>query len=71
MTERVEDKSNDCGKAISDLERCAWNELLNAFQINDASIHRRGPRFLGTMGKRGRHDDLLGLTNFTRQSIVG
>ena len=28
MTERPEDKSNDCGRAISILEKFTWNELL-------------------------------------------
>ena len=32
MTERLEDKSNDCGRSISDLESFTWNELLNPFK---------------------------------------
>ena len=31
MMERPYDKSTDCGRAISDLERYMWNELLNIF----------------------------------------
>ena len=30
MTERPEDKSHDCGRAISELERFTWRELLNS-----------------------------------------
>lgn len=40
MTERVQDKSNGCGRAISDLERYTWNELLDAFQIKCSFIHQ-------------------------------
>ena len=35
MTERREDKSNDCGRAISDPEKLIWNGLLNGFQVVD------------------------------------
>ena len=45
MTERVQDKSKDCGRAISDLERFTWGELLNAFQVQDKFVHQGGPRF--------------------------
>ena len=33
MTERSHDKSNYCGRVISELERNTWNGLLDAFQI--------------------------------------
>lgn len=39
ITERPEDKSNDCGRAISELEQFTWNGFLNAFQIHDPFIH--------------------------------
>ena len=39
MTERAQDKSNDCGKAISDIERLTWNGLINAFQLQDGGGH--------------------------------
>lgn len=32
MTERLQ--SNNCERAISNLERYTWNELLNAFHIS-------------------------------------
>ena len=54
MTERPQDKSNDCGWAISDLERFTWNGLLNAFQIQDTYIHQGGPRFSWNNGQMGR-----------------
>ena len=31
MTKKPDDKSNDGGRAISDLERFSWNKLLIAF----------------------------------------
>ena len=45
MTERRQDKSNDCGRAISEVEKLTWNGLLNAFQLNDPFIYQGGPRF--------------------------
>ena len=32
MTERPQDKSNKCGRAISEIERTTWNGLLNIFK---------------------------------------
>lgn len=52
MTERPEDKSNDCERAISNLERLIWNELLNAFQVNDYFLHQGGPRFSWDNGQK-------------------
>ena len=31
MIERVQDKSNDCGRAISEVEMVIWSGLLNGF----------------------------------------
>ena len=53
MTKRLHDISNDCRRAISDLKRYTWNELLNAFQIRDTFIHQRGPRFSWNNRHRG------------------
>lgn len=52
MTERLNDKSNDCGRAISDLENFSWNELLNALQYRHSFGSQGGHNFLGIMGKR-------------------
>ena len=43
MIERPNDKSNNYGSAINDLERYNWNDLLMAIQIQDTFIHQRGP----------------------------
>lgn len=43
--ERSQDKSNDCVRAISKLERATWIGLLNAFQIQGFFTHEGGPRF--------------------------
>lgn len=40
MTERREDKSNDCGRTISEVEMLTWNELLNGFQLHDIFIYQ-------------------------------
>lgn len=53
MTERPQDKSNDYGRDINDLERYTWNELLNAFQVEDTFIHQGGPRFSWNNGQKG------------------
>jgi hypothetical protein len=45
MTERPENKSHDCGRAISDLEIFTWSKLLNSLQINDKFVYQCGPRF--------------------------
>lgn len=47
------DKYNDCGRAISNLERSSWNELLNVFQVQDAFSHQGSPRFSRSNGKLG------------------
>ena len=53
MTERPEDKSHDCGRVISGLEKLTWNDLLNTFQVNDTFIHQGGPRFSWCNGQKG------------------
>lgn len=45
MTERPEDKSQDCGRTISDLERFSWNALTDSLQVYDSFKHIGGPRF--------------------------
>lgn len=45
MTEWVEDKSNDCGRAISKVKMVTWNGLLNGFQLHDTFVHQWGPCF--------------------------
>ena len=64
MTERPNDKSNDCGRAISDLERFSWNDLLNVFQIQDTYLHQGGPRFSWNNGQKGRARRLARLDRF-------
>lgn len=48
MTAKPQDKSNDCGRAISDLKRYTCNELLNTLQVNDSFVHQGGPKFSWT-----------------------
>lgn len=43
MIERPEDKSNDCGRTISDLERYSWHELLDTLQLHDSFCYQGGP----------------------------
>ena len=64
MTERAQDKSNDCGRAISEVERLTWNGLLNSFQLQDAFIHQRGPRFSWHNGQKGQARRLARLDRF-------
>ena len=45
MARMPQDKSNDCGRAISEVERSTWKKLLNAFQIHDSFAHEGGPLF--------------------------
>lgn len=54
MTERPQDKSNDCRRNISDLERYTWGGLLNAIQVKDHLIHQEGPRFSWNNGQKGQ-----------------
>jgi exonuclease III len=64
MTERPQDKSNDCGRAISDLERFTWNEFLNAFQVKDKFTYQGGPRFSWCNGQKGQARRLARLDRF-------
>jgi hypothetical protein len=48
-----QNKSNNCGRGISDLERYTWNKLLNIFQIKDTFIHQGDPRFSWNNGQAG------------------
>ena len=52
ITERSNDKYNDCGKAICDLERFSWNDLLNVFEVHAWGQH--SPKIRNYMqSKRG------------------
>ena len=64
MTEWPQDKSNDCGRGINDMERFTWNELLNIFQVKDAFIHQGGPRFSWNHGQAGHARRLARLDRF-------
>lgn len=57
MTGRLEDKSNDCGRVISNLERFTWNELLNAFHVNNMFVHQGARGSHGTMDNKGKQGD--------------
>jgi hypothetical protein len=52
ITVRPEDKSHDYGKAISELERFTWKELLNSLQVQYKYVYQGGPDSLGIMTKR-------------------
>ena len=64
MTERPQDKSNDYGRAISDLERFTWNELLNALQVNDKFIYQGESKYSWTNGQKGQAKRLARLDRF-------
>ena len=64
MTERSEDKSNDCGRGISDLEKLTWNSLLNGYQLRDTFTFQGGPRFSWNNGQQGRARRLARLDRF-------
>lgn len=53
MTERLEDKSNNCEKAISDLERLNWGELLNTLQHHGTYVYQGGTEFFWTNRQHG------------------
>ena len=53
MTEQSEDKSHDCGRVISELERFTWTELLNSLQVSNKYVHQEGPRFSWDNGQKG------------------
>ena len=73
MTERPHDKSHDCGRAISEVERGTWNELLSTFQILDYFSHEEGLRFSWTNGQSGNSRRLARLYRFytPNQSRLG
>ena len=64
ITERPYDKSNDCGHALSDLERGTWNGLLDTFQIQDFFHHEGGPRYSWSNGQSGIPRRLARLDRF-------
>lgn len=64
MIEIQNDKSNDCGREISNQERFNWNELLMTFQIQDTFIHQGGPILSWTNGQVGRAQRLARLDRF-------
>ena len=45
MTERRQDKSNDCERTTNEVEKLTWNGLLNGFQLHDICIYQGDPRF--------------------------
>lgn len=47
MRDWPNDKYNNCGRAMSDLERFSKNEFMNGLQIQDIFVHQRGVFFLG------------------------
>ena len=71
MTKRREDKSNDCGRGISDLEKLTYNGLLNGFQVVDTFTYQGGHASHETTANKEWRADLLGWIDSTRQNIVG
>ena len=53
LTERREDKSNDCRRGISDIEKLTWNGLFNGFQVLNTFTYQGGPRFSWNNGQYG------------------
>lgn len=45
MAGRPEDKSHDCGRGISEVERISWNSLLEVLQIQDSFQRQGGIQF--------------------------
>ena len=64
MTERSEDKSNDCGRGISDFKKLTWNSLLSGFQLLDTFTFQGGPRYSWNNGQQGRARRLARLDRF-------
>ena len=64
MTEIWEDKSNDCGGGISDLEKLTWNGLFDGFQVLDTFTYQCGPRFSWNIGQQGLARRVACLDNF-------
>lgn len=63
MTERPGDKSKDYDRAISDVERLSWNELLTTCQVHDTFSHQRGPWYSWS---NGQYDLAWGLARLDR-----
>ena len=59
MTERPQDESKDCGRAISNIEHFTWNGLLIAFHIHDSFSHQEGSNFPGIMDSGVMQGDWL------------
>lgn len=58
VTERPEDKSNDCGREINDLDHFSWNEFLATLQVHNAFKYQGGALdSLGTMVSMGKQGD--------------
>jgi hypothetical protein len=64
MTKRPHERSNDCSRAISDLVRYTWNNLLSTLHINNIFIHHGGPRFSWNNGHKGQAQRLVKLDRF-------
>ena len=64
MTEKIQYNSNDCGRAISDLERLTWNGLLNAFQLHDTYVYQEGPKLSWHNGQKDHTCRLARLDRF-------
>ena len=64
MTERREDKSNDCGRVINAVEKMTWSGLLNGFQLHDSFIYQGGPRLSWNNGQSARARRLARLDRF-------
>lgn len=43
MKEKLENKFNDYGRLVSDLENFSWKELLTTLQVWDSFRHQWGP----------------------------
>ena len=64
ITERPEDKSHDCGRTISGLEKLTCNDLFNTFQVKDTFFYQGGQRFLWCNGQKGNARRLGRLDKF-------
>ena len=59
-----EDKSSDCGRAISELERFTWREVLHALQVRDIFTYKGGTVFSWNNGQLDRTRKLARLDRF-------
>lgn len=53
MTERPNDKSNDCGRTINDLEMFIWNDFLNGLQFHNSFVYQGSPQISWNNGQKG------------------